>query len=242
MSVGWNIRIVCATTKKNEEEFKADTLLGQSLDIFPPELMPQVSTLLGNTGPSRVGLSQFYNSFLRPQYRGEIAVFIHDDVVVQDWCLVPRLREAMQHFDVVGVAGNCNPDYSQPSWALGWDRAKHPDAPATNTILSGAVAHLSADRTGIGISHFGPAPKRCVLVDGLFIAVNVDKALEKKVRFDDQFEFHFYDMDFCRSADRGGLRIGTWPIALAHGSIGGFQTPAWESAKQAYFRKWAAPK
>jgi GT2 family glycosyltransferase len=58
------------------------------------------------------------------------------------------------------------------------------------------------------------------------------------VKFDERFDFHFYDMDFCRGAEKAGLRIGTWPIAVTHASGALFGTPAWRSALQVYLDKW----
>jgi hypothetical protein len=58
------------------------------------------------------------------------------------------------------------------------------------------------------------------------------------VCFDPRFKFHFYDLDFCRSCEQAGLRMGTWPIALMHGSAGSFATPAWQCAYELYLAKW----
>jgi hypothetical protein len=45
-------------------------------------------------------------------------------------------------------------------------------------------------------------------------------------------------MDFCRAARVKGLRMGCWPIALTHQSEGGYGSPAWREAYQAYLEKW----
>ena len=59
------------------------------------------------------------------------------------------------------------------------------------------------------------------------------------VRFDSNFGFHFYGLDFCRSAVAAGLRIGTWPIAITHASRGeSVQSPAWAESLQRYLHKW----
>ena len=68
-----------------------------------------------------------------------------------------------------------------------------------------------------------------------------DSALlhKKGVRFDPRFQFHFYDLDFCRSAQAARLRLGTWPIALSHASHGtSIQSKAWERSRALYFQKW----
>jgi hypothetical protein len=58
------------------------------------------------------------------------------------------------------------------------------------------------------------------------------------VRFDPRFTFHFYDMDFCRSCERAGLSMGTWPIAITHRSTGAFGSPAWQAGYAEYLAKW----
>ena len=58
------------------------------------------------------------------------------------------------------------------------------------------------------------------------------------VRFDPRFTFHFYDMDFCRSARERGLRLGTWPICLTHQSTGAFGSEGWLKGYESYLAKW----
>src|SRR5262249_48166823 len=89
-------------------------------------------------------------------------------------------------------------------------------------------------------SWYGTAPRECKLLDGFFLAVDVDRALAANVRFDEQFGFHFYDLDFCRSATAAGLRLGTWPIAVTHARAGSFFTEPWLNAMERYGRKWNA--
>jgi GT2 family glycosyltransferase len=61
---------------------------------------------------------------------------------------------------------------------------------------------------------------------------------EHNVRFDPRFDFHFYDLDFCRTARQKGLRLGTWPICVTHQGKGAFGTPEWRRNHQAYLTKW----
>lgn len=58
------------------------------------------------------------------------------------------------------------------------------------------------------------------------------------MRFDERFMFDFYDLDFCRSVERAGLRMGTWPIAITHTSVGQSGSPAWRGSLQTYREKW----
>ena len=59
------------------------------------------------------------------------------------------------------------------------------------------------------------------------------------MRFDPAFTFDFYDLDFCRACEQAGLRLGTWPIAVTHESVGkGISSAAWEAARAVYLAKW----
>jgi GT2 family glycosyltransferase len=156
-------------------------------------------------------------------------VFVHDDVWIDDFLFTRRIAEALEQFDVVGVAGNRRGGPEQCSWAFldkpgQWDRPEN---------LSGAVAHK-----GRGVSRYGPAPAPVKLLDGLLLACRADVLLDSGVRFDPEFSFHFYDMDFCRSATQSGLRLGTWPIAVTHASGGNYRSEEWRKAAAKYFAKW----
>lgn len=61
---------------------------------------------------------------------------------------------------------------------------------------------------------------------------------DNKVLFDPRFDFHFYDMDFCRSARTKGLRLGTWPICITHQSGGAFGSQRWIEKYRLYLEKW----
>ena len=87
------------------------------------------------------------------------------------------------------------------------------------------------------MSFYGPTPVPCELLDGVFLAARKSTLLDSGVRFDPRFNFHFYDMDFCRSARQAGLTLGTWPIVLTHKSPGNFG-PDWHHGLTIYLEKW----
>ncbi len=180
---------------------------------------------------NRAGLPAVYNHRLTLS-QAEVLLFIHDDVWIDDLFLADRLLEAAASFDVIGVVGNTRCADGQVSWAfvdeqLNWD---------SDNCLTGAIAN-GAESFG-RISRFGKSPAPCHLLDGVFIAVNAVAARQHDVRFDEQFSFHFYDMDFCREAHTRGLRIGTWPISITHQSAGNFRSDAWRDACSRYQHKW----
>lgn len=229
------VALACAT-RAAEPDFWRDTLLGRSL----PQAMAAAPGRLalhaayGNTA----GLSAVYNAVLDSLAETHIVVFVHDDVDLRDYHLCARLDEALARFDVVGVIGNAAPEADHAGWLQrrAADGAWHPHAPDR---LAGVVDHRLPDG-GHGMLAFDPAPREVRLIDGLFMAARVATLRRHGVRFDTRFAFHFYDLDFCRACTGAGLSIGTWPIALAHGSQGAFGTPDWEAGLATYRGKWGA--
>ena len=104
------------------------------------------------------------------------------------------------------------------------------------TQLSGAVAHGKMPFGGIQV--YGAAPAECELLDGVLLAARKSVLAGRGVSFDPRFDFHFYDLDFCRTARGRGLRLGTWPICLTHQSGGAFGTESWKQGYQKYLEKW----
>ena len=160
-------------------------------------------------------------------------MFVHDDVHICDFFWADKVRAAIEAFDIVGLAGNRRRVARQPGWAFidtdfTWDK------PA---FLSGVVGH------GRGfpctrVSVYGPPGRACKLLDGVMLVADSRRLIDTGLRFDPQFAFHFYDMDFCRQAERRGLSMGTWPISIVHESGGAYGTPAWRAAYRRYLRKY----
>ena len=54
---------------------------------------------------NRKSLGSCYNTALDEAQPEDELVFVHDDVRIDDWMMPLRVREALNHFDVVGVGG-----------------------------------------------------------------------------------------------------------------------------------------
>jgi GT2 family glycosyltransferase len=222
-----NIQIVSAT-RSPQNEFQGTTALGRSLERIAHH---GGMTAMVATGNSR-GLPLVYNEMLDRAADDTIVIFMHDDIWIDDYFLIQRVIDGLKHYDVVGVAGNRRRTVRQPSW-LHVNLQFEWDAPEN---LSGVVSH--GPHPGGQVQHYGPSPAACELLDGVFLAAKKITLAESNVRFDPLFDFHFYDLDFCRTARRQGLRLGTWPICLTHQGQSIFGTPDWRRNYEAYLRKW----
>lgn len=222
------LRFVTAT-RSSLAEFEAQSPLCRSLKRASECAAIELTV----TPDNRSGLPQIYNKAIESAAPHDALVFIHDDVWVDDWLIGLRLTEALSAFDVIGIAGNTRRVPHQQSWILKGATDEKDDG-----FLSGAVAHGAVSESR---SHrFGPAPAEVQLLDGVMLAARAASLQQKGVRFDAQFDFHFYDTDFCRSCTAAGLRLGTWPIAITHASAGRYKTPAWDQAYGQYLAKWGS--
>ncbi len=221
------IDLVCAT-RLSAEEFWGKAALGLSLRRMAHDdrLKPRVFF------ENRRGLPALYNERIAAPDASPVLAFIHDDVWLDDYFFFEHAMAGLHAFDVIGVAGNKRRAPMQPSWAFPttkfeWDERAN---------LSGIVSH------GAGpfgqISAFGPVPAPCELLDGVLLLARRDQLRAQQLGFDERFDFHFYDMDFCRSARAAGLRLATWPIAITHQSEGGFGSNGWIENYKKYIAKW----
>ena len=221
------IEIVTAT-RSDAATFKSDAMLGKSRQRlrYNPAIGWRVAV------SNSAGLPRVYNAAINDINDHDIVVFIHDDVWIDDYFFGQRIVEGLKYFDVIGVAGNRRRVPGQRSWFS----ATPSDFSFDTGNLSGILAQV-IDGTP-QVTTFGAVPAPCELLDGVFLAARKSKLREAGVGFDERFDFHFYDMDFCRSARTAGLSLGTWPIAISHHSASVFGGPAWEQQKALYFEKW----
>jgi len=217
--------IIITATRKSRAEFDEGPL-GQSLRRIT---FDKLVNLFVRTENSR-GLPAVYNEFITEQYREHELVFIHDDVWLDDIFFTWRVREGLEAFDVIGLAGNriLRPD--SPTWCV-----KDNTMQFDMENLSGVVCHGASPFGKPEV--FGQAPARVQLLDGLMIAARACRLLDAGVRFDERFDFHFYDLDFSRQANAAGLTVGVWPISITHVSRGSL-SDSWRRGLGIYRSKW----
>jgi GT2 family glycosyltransferase len=225
--MSFKVRVVCAT-RETAENFPSRTALGRSLRLYGPQF--ELRLFSRNTA----GLPLAYNTAIREAGADPaVLVFIHDDVHLLDFYWPARIHDGLAQFDIIGVAGNRRRVDRQPTWRCVDDKFT-PDA---RENVSGIVAHgrnWPADFIGA----YGPPGYEVKLLDGVMLAARSETLLSKNLFFDERFDFHFYDLDFCRAAEQRGLRLGTWAICVMHESNGSFDTPAWREGYARYLEKW----
>jgi len=220
---------IVAATRSDRPTFLAESLLGRSLERVVNRESVELSVYFENT----LGLPELYNASLDQADDEDVLIFVHDDVWIDDWFLPERLQQGLERFAVVGVAGNRRRVPKQPGWWTTDTSTQLNDYDLAN--LSGSIAHF--DGPVARVIYWGEVPSPVKLLDGVFLAARAGTLRQAGVRFDPRFKFHYYDMDFCRQCEQAGLTMGTWPIALTHGS-GGNLTDQWRAVYLEYLEKW----
>jgi hypothetical protein len=227
------IKFVCAT-RLSSEEFFATSALGRSLLNFRefPKGQPIELRLFQKNTES---LPVVYNTAIE-EARSDpaILVFIHDDVLLCDFYWAQHLLEALDRFQLVGLSGNRRRVPGQPSWMY-VDEHFTRDDPGN---FSGVVGHGEGMPNLQQLSVYGPPLQEVKLLDGVMLAMRSRLLLESGLRFDPQFDFDFYDLDFCRQAEARGIRMGTCAISVVHQSAGRLGKPHWRENYGKYRRKY----
>lgn len=220
--------VVVVATRKSAQDFWSQTATGQSLAYYR---YPFVEVAL--FAENKTGLPEIYNDVIEKYLAQDVAlVFVHDDVWITDLYWTRTLWTGLASYDIVGLVGNTQFTPNQASWGFldtqgTWDVVNN---------LSGVIAH-GPDFPPKSLGVFGPVgPVK--LLDGVFLATTSQVLRDNNLRFDTRFAFHFYDMDWCRSADERGLRLGTIALSVVHQSGGNFSSSAWREAYQVYQAKW----
>lgn len=221
-------RLVVAT-RETEEGFFTRTATGRSLRLGKPSAL-DLRVFANNSR----GLPAVYNEAIRESAgKPAVLIFAHDDLHLLDYFWCGRIREGLSRFDIIGPAGNKRRVPRQPSWAFVNDEFRW-DQPEN---LSGVVGHGKGFPPA-NLSVFGAPRQQVKLLDGLLMAAQSEKLLAHELYFDERFDFHFYDMDFCRQAEEKGLSCGTWDLSLIHESGGSFGSAPWRTGYQRYLEKW----
>ncbi len=222
------IRLVVAT-QLSQTDFFSQSATAQTVRAFIESSPVEVRLYSEN----QKGLCEIYNDAIDSSIEEDvILVFAHDDVLISDFFWTEKVRSGLKTFDLVGVVGNQRRLPKQPGWIM-VDTQGNLDE---RQYLSGSMGQghsFPPERLDV----FGPTGLECKLLDGVFLAISTPTLRSSKLRFDNRFQFHFYDLDFCRSAELLNLKMGTIALSLVHQSLGKLDQQ-WVTAYQNYLAKW----
>jgi GT2 family glycosyltransferase len=176
---------------------------------------------------NKTGLSTTYNRFLTSKYKDFIVLFCHDDVVIDTLFLKEFLNKSP--YVVTGLAGTTEYTFKDkaPAWHLMSERQN----------LVGEVKHIK-DNT-IWTTIFGKTVSSAKLIDGLFIAIDVEKILKTKARFNEKYTFHHYDLALCLECLQHDVSIGIMPINVIHHGLGdSMLTQEWETSAKKFTKEY----
>jgi len=192
---------------------------------------------------NKESLPTVYNLAITKALKDDVdwIILAHDDIQLLD-NPIERLEELDGKFDLVGVAGTSKIELKSPAlWHLmggGFGSGN----------LHGCVQHL-VQKYGVNAddryfsrsvpTNFGPYPHRVVMIDGVFMALNLKTM--RDMRFDDYCpsKFHFYDLDFSLNCHMNGYRVGVGAIPITHESPGLREfTDDWKSGEQYFLNKY----
>ena len=184
---------------------------------------------------NKAGLTVIYNMALDSIQDSDYMIFTHDDIALNDAYFFDKIIASQ--FDLTGPVGG-------KAWAIpgGFDLAHRPLIWTVATCGRGASGFMLHDLHDGGMmpSSYGIAPARTATLDGSMIIFG-RRAMDSGLRWDEQFNFHWYDMDICAQASKQGLTVGTAPILLTHGSVGGsVSQPEFLAGQKRFLDKWTA--
>lgn len=161
-------------------------------------------------------LAEGYNRGIE-QSTGDILIFSHDDILIDDSTFAAKIAERLKHFDLLGVAGTTK---LITATLFG----------AGQPHIHGAICHVSPGEQTLNLNIYGaetwPIVENIQAIDGVCMATT--RALAKTLGFDaETFDgFQLYDLDFSFRAYRSGRRLAVCcDIPVLQESSGNFAYP-----------------
>lgn len=216
--------IVIATQKPSLQYLPID----QCLDNM--KLRPEYQVKTTIYWSNKRGLSEVYNEHLEKNTDADFVLLLHDDLWLNDVLTFDKL--AQSRFDLIGICGGNTFDPNTPravqTGICGWW--------TTTTKGSGFIVQRPKTDHYFA-STFGVCPAPTATLDGCFLCLTRN-AIQKGLRFDPQFKWHFYDLDLCMQARKLGLSVGVAPILTTHQSLGNPHDPEFARSQKVFFNKW----
>jgi len=215
-----NIIVVFSSHFSEEENQKFIDHIGSTIGVK--------HTVVCYPNFNQYSLTQVYNiAIFEHNNEDAIMVFCHNDITIktQNWGKLLLTKFNNSNYQILGVAGTTFLSETGRWWD---DRKK----------MVGIVEHTNGMRNWV--SEYSE-PKRgqitpVVLVDGLFIAVDIN---DLNIGWDEEFKgFHMYDVSFCVPNYLDGCNIGvTTDIRILHNSVGEVNQE-WENNRIQFAEKY----
>ena len=195
----------------SKEADASKTLLVRSLDRIKKHvsIIPDYVRVFTS---NKDGLPACYNKAITEDTESDIMIFVHDDVSIDDGLFIPKLIEAHETYDIIGVAGGVNPAIKAPAL---W----HIMCGGFGPNLRGAAGHYLNDEL-TAITNFGYAPARVAILDGVFLSIKMSSVHRTGWKFNENYKFHHYDIASCLDANKLKLKLGVSSIHINHKSPG----------------------
>lgn len=232
-----NVKFVVATKHRSRE----DTILGHHLEKTHPEIFygmsgHHIEWHFQNTE----SLATVYNRAIERVFSLKECythiVFLHDDVIIHCKDIINRLEKSFERFDIVGLAGNTKVD--------GLVKDLHGNLKpvlwhlmAQRSDLVGCVAHGNLEK--YMYTSFGYVNIQALMIDGLFIGVNLSKIGNLRFDTNNPAKFHFYDLNFSMDAALLKIKTGVVDIPVIHSSPGLREfTQEWKDGEKYFLSKY----
>lgn len=164
-------------------------------------------------------LTQFGNKMIDESKNDyDYLILMHSDVDLSIYDFVKKLIETKDKYNIVGMAGTKKLFISQSplTWFTGSNRFKDD--------RYGRITH---NMDGFFVESFFNENKKEVkdtevlTIDGLLMCLDKATMQNEKARFDEQFTYDFYDLDFCLNVQTNtDLKIGVIVLPTIHYSVG----------------------
>lgn len=217
--INHELALVCVTPMSDREFFETSPL-AKSIGKFPKQLAPNILLYSNNNKNYNVrGLGELYNNAIENKYldKFEMVAFVHDDVSILDWNISHHLKRGFCDFDILGIVGSSNVVPGQGGWAHDISLKDNMKVAKVKKVnYSGVCKHSLINGANACADYYGPPGYSCDILDGLFLATRVSTLRRTGLKFDSRFDFHCYDTDFCYSAKKLNLMLGTCHIAVEH--------------------------
>lgn len=202
----------------------------QKTDIIDTDIFKSIRKLPVNMTwavENKTSLTKLYNEQIVKARADNIEylICVHDDVSINCGDLFQRIKTFGEMYTVFGLAGTVSVTIKEPVlWHLISDRKS----------IRGCVAHGNTNE--YTYTSFGSLPSKVVMIDGVFICINIKK-LPEYVKFDENCpaRFHFYDLMFSLDCSINKVPVGVGDVPIIHQSPGlKNMSDEWKQG-QAYF-------